>query len=364
LALPLHAQTDGSNDPDEGRDPGFIPIGLMIPDSHQTEVMTAARLAVDHANARGGSNGTPFRLVVRSAEGPWGSGSKESVSLVFEDRVVAMAGALDGRNGHLAEQVATKSHLAYVETFATESTLSQAFVPFFMRVVPSDDQQAAAILTRIQTEANGRVAVVYDQEYDHLHAAGSFVRIAQRESIREPLLIPMDTIEPGPDFVPVLLKRNRVTHLVVPYRSQLTIDLNDNVRRLLPEIRNVGTLGLITGLEPGSPSWKGLEDIELVSPGFIPSGPGSDFEVAYRELTGQLPPLKAAFTYDGVSMITRAVRIAGTDRERIKDALRAMEFQGMTGTIAFDDMGNRMGGIAFFTIREGVPVPVSLPRTP
>ena len=34
----------------------------------------------------------------------WGAGSKESVSLVYEDQVCAIIGTLDGRNGHLAEQ--------------------------------------------------------------------------------------------------------------------------------------------------------------------------------------------------------------------------------------------------------------------
>ena len=90
--------------------------------------------------------------MIRTAEGFWGAGSKESVGLVYEDNVRAIIGALDGRNGHLAEQVATKSHLTYIETYATEPTLSQAFVPWFMRVVPNDNQQSAIILDQIQRE--------------------------------------------------------------------------------------------------------------------------------------------------------------------------------------------------------------------
>ncbi len=84
------------------------------------------------ANERGGFNGSPFKLVVRTTEGPWGAGSKESVGLVYEDEVRAIVGSLDGRNAHLAEQVVAKSHLVYMETKATDPTLSQAYVPWFL----------------------------------------------------------------------------------------------------------------------------------------------------------------------------------------------------------------------------------------
>lgn len=357
MALPLYTCLAGHPASGADQESGSIPIGLLIPDSTRREAITAARMAIDAANDQGGFHGIPFTLVVRSTEGPWGAGSKESVGLVYEDRVVAIVGALDGRNGHLAEQVATKSHLVYLETLATESTLSQAFVPYFLRVVPNDDQQARAILDKAVKNRGGIVAVLYDQQYDHLYAARSFSRIASRAGYPDPVLIATDTLDSDPDQFVDLLQRHRVAHLVVPFRTEETVMLLRKTRQALPHITLYGTLGLITGMVPGDPSWSDLEGAVIVSPGSVPLSGGSAFEKQFRERIGHAPPVEVAFTYDGISAITRAVRNAGTDRESVKKELTGMQIDGITGMFSFDEMGNRLDTIRFFQLKDGKPIP-------
>src|SRR4030042_2208847 len=65
-----------------------IKIGLLIPEPENLAAKHGAELAILEANQKGGYSGQPFQLVVRSTEGPWGTGSKESVSLGFDDEVV------------------------------------------------------------------------------------------------------------------------------------------------------------------------------------------------------------------------------------------------------------------------------------
>ena len=357
MALPFHARAERHPASGALRESGSVPIGLLIPDSTRQEAITAARMAIDAANDQGGFHGVPFTLVVRSTEGPWGAGSKESVSLVYEDRVVAIVGALDGRNGHLAEQVATKSHLVYLETLATESTLSQAFVPYFMRVVPNDDQQARAILEKAAKTRNGTLAVLYDQQYDHLYAARSFSRIAGRAGYSDPVLIDTETLNSDPEQFLDLLQQQRVAHLVVPFRTEETVMLLQKTRQILPHITIYGTLGLITGMVPGDPSWSELDGAVIVSPGAPPLSGGSTFEKQFRERIGHAPPVEVAFTYDGISAITRAVRNAGTDRESVKNELTGMQIDGITGMFSFDEMGNRLDTIRFFQLKDGKPIP-------
>ncbi len=353
LALPLHALQPGNGSSGIHQGSGSVPVGLLIPDSTQRDAVTAAQMAIDAANLQGGVNGIPFRLVVRSTEGPWGAGSKESVSLVYEDKVVAIAGALDGRNGHLAEQVATKSHLAYLETRATESTLSQAFVPYFMRVLPNDDQQADAILQRVANRNGGRVAVLYDQVYDHLHAARSFTRIANRTGQPDPLLLSLDTLGTDPGKLISVLQKGRLNHLVIPYRNGATLRMIQKVRQHLPQITVYGTLGLTTGMVPGDPEWQKLEGVVAISPGSGTEFSNNLFNKKFSERTGHAPPVGVGYTFDGVSMIIRAIRDNGTDREAVRDGLAAMRYPGITGTIAFDEMGNRNGPVSFCIIRNG-----------
>ena len=46
-------------------------------------------------------------------------------------------GSHDGRNAHLVEQVATKSQVVFLSAWASDPTLSQAFVPWFFSCVPT-----------------------------------------------------------------------------------------------------------------------------------------------------------------------------------------------------------------------------------
>lgn len=106
-----------------------IKIGLLIPDSKSTAAVQGAELAVRVANEKDGLNGRHFELIVRSMEGPWGTGSKEAVSLIFEEKVWALLGSHDGRNAHLVEQAATRSIVVFVSAWTGDPTLSQAFIP-------------------------------------------------------------------------------------------------------------------------------------------------------------------------------------------------------------------------------------------
>jgi ABC-type branched-subunit amino acid transport system substrate-binding protein len=107
-----------------------IKIGLLIHENTSMAAKRGAELAIRKANENGGFNGKSFLLVVKSMEGPWGTGSKQAVSLIFEDQVCALMGSPDGRNGHLVEQVATKTRIIFISTWASDPTLAQAFVPW------------------------------------------------------------------------------------------------------------------------------------------------------------------------------------------------------------------------------------------
>src|SRR5512133_2520626 len=88
-----------------------LKIGLLIPDNESLAARQGAELAIRIANQKAGSNGKNFSLVVKSMEGPWGTGSKQAVSLIFDENVCAIMGSHDGRNAHLVEQACTKARV-------------------------------------------------------------------------------------------------------------------------------------------------------------------------------------------------------------------------------------------------------------
>ncbi len=173
-----------------------IKIGLLIQDSSYISVVQGAELAVRNANSKGGLNGRRFLIVVRSMEGPWGTGSKQAVDLIFEEKVWALLGAHDGRNAHLVEQAATKSQVVFVSAWSGDPTLSQAFVPWFFNCVPNDRQQAGSLIEEIYNRRKIiQVAVVYGNDYDSKTALDNFLKQAKMSGKPEPVLFCIDDFD-------------------------------------------------------------------------------------------------------------------------------------------------------------------------
>ena len=327
-----------------------IVIGLLLPDHSRNDVIKAAEFAILQANSSGNYGDHRFSLAVRYAEGFWGAGSKESVSLVYEDQVCAIIGALDGRNGHLAEQVATKSHLSYIETFATEPTLSQAFVPWFKRVVPNDNQQAAALLDQIRREGGGRICILSQDNYDTGFAVRSHIKTAAQAKGSAPQILTLDTT--GYDretFIRQILDRDP-DRLVIPFYASFMGDLVASLRIADPSLKIYGTLHFAMGAEQKGTGWQEYEGVCMIYPR-IPGDPPA-----------AIADSRSAYLFDAFNLVMHAVYRTGTQREAISEFISETPFSdGITGSISFDELGNRQQACSLIRIQGGMP---SFLRTP
>lgn len=367
LTLPFrgvsqHQQQHPAEHPSEN---GHIAIGLLLPDHSHTNVIGAAELAIERANRAGGYNSREFKLVIRTAEGFWGAGSKESVNLVYEDHVRAIIGSLDGRNGHLAEQVATKSHLTYMETFATEPTLSQAFVPWFMRVVPNDNQQSAAILNQIGREGGGTIGILSTEEYDTRYAVRSLTKAVAQETGMVPLVLDLDSRTIDQREVIEEILSSEIEHLVVPFDADYLEDLIIALREAKPVLRIYGTLHFTMGTENRNTRWDSYENVYMVAPGTKFNKTGNEFRESYKKMFGSLPDSHSVYMYDAVNLVINAIHQAGTNREAITNYLSESEYsRGATGSISFDDLGNRQSVPSLILIKNGVSQLIKSPLKP
>lgn len=320
-----------------------ISIGILFPDRSHLHVVRGAEMAIAEANASGGYQGKPFVLAVRHAEGLWGAGSKESVSLVYEDNVRSIIGSLDGRNGHLAEQVATKSHLSYVETFATEPTLSQAFVPWFFRVVPNDNQQSALILKQIIKSGGGKIGILSTPEYNTGYAVRSLLKTVARETGSSPLVIEADLTDFHQDEILQKILDSRLEHLVIPFDTRHLNELIKILRASAPDLKIYGTLHFTIGMESRGSNWEDLEGVYMIAP------------VLDSIRHADLPDIRSAYLYDAVHLVIQAIRQVGTDREVITHHLAEMKYSGgITGNISFDELGNRQTVPGLFCVENGI----------
>jgi len=337
-----------------------VNIGLLIPEPEALAAKHGAELAVRQANSNDSYSGSPFFLITHSVEGPWGTGSKLSVKLVFDDEVVALMGSLDGRNAHLVEQVATKSRVLFLSTWASEMTLSQAFVPWYFRCVPNDHQQAIALIREIYKKRKiTNVAIIGTEDFDSRVAVTSFIRTADSMNIEVPrqficrssiqdFQTALNEIDQYDIEAVILFGKPALASAIIPMLKQR--DMNLDI---------FGSLSIMDDQKAISPDWNILEGICLVSSGHWFTEEGIAFQKTFQETYGYQPGPAAAYAYDGISMIIEFVKKYGPDRNKMIELFAGTNYKtGVTGEIRFDGDGDRLGIPDMMTIKNGKPVAI------
>jgi branched-chain amino acid transport system substrate-binding protein len=336
-----------------------VKIGLLIPDNNSLAAKQGAELAIRKANEKGGFNGKPFQLVVRSMEGPWGTGSKEAVNLIFEENVRALMGSPDGRNAHLVEQVTTKAQIVFLSAWASDPTLAQAFVPWYFSCVPTDLQQADALIEEIYNKRQfTKIAAVSDNDYDSKMALESYVKRTKLAGKTDPLQLFYDN--KAQDFNGLIDQINKadVRGIILFGKPSASMRIITQLRERKMNQSVFGSLSLLDENEIPGQDMKYYENVVLISPGNLSGSKGLAFREEFQKTYGKLPGAVAAYSFDGMNLLIEAIRKAGPDRENIQKALSKIHFEGVTGLIQFDDKGKRMGTPGLIEIKNGVPVTV------
>jgi len=321
-----------------------IKIGLLIENETSFEARNGAELAISIANEKEGPDGPHFKLDVRAMEGPWGTGSKEAVDLVFKEKVWAILGSHDGRNAHLVEQVIAKTRIVFVSAWASDPTLSQAFVPWYFNCVPNDLQQADALIEEIYSKREiEKIAVVSDGDYDSKLALESFLKKLKITGEADPIQLFYENTDK--DFYVLIDKINKagVNGVLLFGQHAGSIRFITQLRQKKMNQPVFGTLSLMGESEFAEGGLDNFENVIFVTsvnwlnPKVI--GFKKEFQIKY----GKEPTEVAAYAFDGINLIIEAIRASGIDREKVRETMSKIYYKGVTGTIRFDERGNRIG---------------------
>ena len=289
----------------------------------------AAVLAVDQANRDGGWQGKPFRLVAAWAEDPWTAGATVLARQVYQDRVWAIVGGIDGPTTHLAEQVVAKARLPMVSPVATDKTANLANVPWLFSVAPGDHLIAVPLAAEIAREMDRRgLILVSAGDHDSRHLTVELLAALKAKQIAPKYRF---TVPSGQADYGGLARR------VVDADSSCVLVIGDarDSATLVRALRAAGSASRLFGgpamgrhrfRELAGAAADGVVFPQLyVAPEDAPAG----FDYA------------AAHTYDSVRLLIAAIRRAGLNRAAIGDALRELSpTAGITGPIRWDNLGS------------------------
>lgn len=126
-------------------------LGLLLSpgDPLSPSLRQGAELAIQRFNA---TSPTPAILSIRGTPGQWGSDGNEASRLVFDDDVRLVIAPPDGAASHLVLQVAGRTQTP-VLSLCSDSSVTDAGIPWMARTVPSAIDQARLLMTRAPTWA-------------------------------------------------------------------------------------------------------------------------------------------------------------------------------------------------------------------
>lgn len=333
-----------------------VKIGLLIADKNAVAAKNGAEMAILQANKKGGFNGSPFELVVRSMEGSWGTGAKEAVNMIFNDEVCAIMGSTDGRNAHLVEQVATKSRVVFLSAWAGDPTLSQAFVPWFFSCLPNNNQQASVMVDEICQKQNlNPIGLVSDQEYDSQSALKSFLKKNKMAGKPDPVQFSVNN-DDG-DFANLLNQfvKADLKAVVLFVKPGFAVKIIQQMQSKKMNFPVFSTLSVLNENEVANSKMKTMENRMQITSSMWLTSKRVLFNDEFRRKYGNLPGAVTTYAYDGMNLLVEAIKKGGFERENIQKALSEIHYEGVTGLIQFDQKGNRSGSLVLTPIKDGTP---------
>ena len=343
-----------------GGDVGPVVVAVVGPFSQPRGVSMrlAAQLAEREINARGGVRGRRFQLVFAD------DSARDSVAIRiarrFRDdpRIVAVVGHVTSVATLAAAPLyaAGKDPLPLISPSASSPELSGISQSFF-RVCPSDlahgPRLARFVRQRLRATTAGLIYLNDDYGRGVRRTfAAEFTRLGGRLVADDPTL-PSTPLEP---YLARMRRRGGVDVLVLAVERP-TAEL---------ALRDLAALGLgwpvvggdaLTGLS--GPHAEGVH----ISSAYLPDRPGTlnaaFIETYARAYAGQTPDHRGAGTYDVLHLLERLINAGAVDRRTIREQLAKVggsepAFEGVTGTIAFDEAGDVPGKpVAIGVVRNG-----------
>ena len=319
---------------------GFIGPVYAHPDQALgNRMLNGATLAIDQANAAGGYDGKPFKLMVHNDSAIWGAASNEIVKMVYDEKVWAMFGSISGDTTHIALRVTLKAETPLVNSASTDPTIPETIIPWYFTDLQDDRLQGYTLARHIYSELGlKRVAILrVNDRY------GRFGVLKFRDASRRlghPVVIEQKFMPGDTDFRRQLevIEDSRVDAIV------LWTDIAP-AAMILQQIQELGMKQRVFGshrtvgdelLKLAGPAAEGFEAVFPYDPSR--SDPrwlefNANYETRFHEKADHF----AALAYDAMRILLDAICRAGLNKGRIRDALTGTEsYQGATGNMVFD----------------------------
>ena len=356
-----------------------IRIGFLGPIDKNPEqifgqrMLNGAQLAVDHANARGGYCGKPFKLLPRNdydnwqakavygEERPttpdiWGSASNQTVKMVYDDKDWAIFGSISSESTHILLRVALRAEIPIVNSASTDPTIPETYIPWYFTNLQDDRVQANTLARHIYDELKlKRVAVLRVNNRYGRFGSPKFKEASQR--LGHPVALEQKFAAGTTDFRRELqaIQDSRVDGIVLWTDEAQTAMILKQMQELGMKQRVFGSYRTI-GDDLIAQAGEAAEGFEAVFP-YDASRIDSrwqTFNGDYAQKYNQKPEQFASLAYDAMNVLLSSICEAGLNKARIMDALaQVYEYDGVTGHMVFDTNSKNIAPMFLARVHNG-----------
>jgi len=318
-----------------------------------TKMADAAKLAVEEINAAGGVNGKQVQLFIEDDATDPAQCMSAVKKLVEVNGVQFMiAGMTSGAAKAIGPYLAERQALAISPSATSPDLTGQPWRDFFFRTTPSDAYQGRA-MAQLALDSGLERLVVFTMDNPYGAGLGGVARDALVEGGAE--VVAFIKYDPAKlDYRSELtqirgLNPDGVIHVgynddgIVVYQQALALGLDT--------IQWIGCDGVYgTGMFRTEASATFMANAVIGTRPAAPEGVSEHeaFVAAFQAKYGTDPEVFCDTTYDAVKLWAAAVNHAGSeDPVAVRDALREIgkNYQGASGTITFDEGGDRITGL-------------------
>ena len=342
--------------------PETIKIGGMAPLTgalaiYGVTTTNGAELAVKEINENGGILGKKIEYIMLDTKGD----STEAVmayNKLVDEKVAGIIGEITSKPTLAVAEVAVQDNMPLITPTGTQVDITEAGPNVFRVCFTNPYQGKVLAITSKERLGADTVAVMLNNSSDYSDGiTKAFIEESEKLGMK---VMGVEGYSDGDkDFKPQLTKlaaMNPDVVLIPEYYEQAAL--------IATQAREVGVKSIFVG----SDGWDGIaKTLDKSSYSAIEnsyftnhfsmedqSEKIQNFLKDYRETYKEDPSAFSALGYDAIYMMKSAIEKAGTtDKQKVVDALKGIEYDGITGYLTFDDHNNPVKAVTVLKIENG-----------
>ena len=319
-----------------------------------------ARMAIEEINAAGGlkvgDKTFKLELVAEDDKADPKEGTLAAQKIV-DSGAVAVVGHLNSGTSIPASKIYSDANMTQISPSATNPKLTEQGFKTTYRVVANDNQQGGVLANYAAEALKAKTIAIVDDRTAYGQGLADVVeRVAKQKGMK--VVAREFTNDKATDFNAILTKVRAAKPDVVMYGG-----MDATAGPMAKQMMQLGVKStLLAGDGVCSPEFiklagdaAGILHCSQAGEAVEKLAKGTAFVANYKKRFNADVQVYSPYSYDAVYVVADAIKRAGkADRASITAAMPATKYDGLTGTVAFDEKGDvKDGAISMFKIKDG-----------